>query len=127
MTNEDKSKIIKLKRLGKSYSEISKETGISVGSIKSFISRNSSAATDSCKFCGAPITQTEGKRKKEFCSDKCRANWWNINRTKSEAFYEKVCPCCNKTFKVYGRAEQKFCSHACYVLFKNRKGTEANG
>ena len=40
MTKEVKNKILRLRKLGKSYTEISEETGVSVGSVKSIISRN---------------------------------------------------------------------------------------
>lgn len=29
-----------------------------------------------CKFCNKWITQPEGKRKKEFCNNTCRSNFW---------------------------------------------------
>ena len=29
-----------------------------------------------CRQCGAIISQTEGKRQKEFCDNTCRSNFW---------------------------------------------------
>lgn len=29
-----------------------------------------------CKFCKKELTQTPGKKKKEFCGETCRSNYW---------------------------------------------------
>lgn len=38
----------------------------------------------SCKQCGIEIKSIKGKKKKQFCSDRCRWDWWNnhIKETK---------------------------------------------
>ena len=37
---------------------------------------------DLCKNCGAELTHIEGRRKKEFCTDNCRATFWQKNNKK---------------------------------------------
>jgi len=39
---------------------------------------------DVCKNCGAELTHVEGRRKKEFCSDNCRATFWQKNNKKKK-------------------------------------------
>ena len=70
-----------------------------------------------CKTCGKPLTHTASKKKKLFCSDRCRMDWWNahphtVNR---KAFYSFTCVFCGKEFTSYGNANRKYCSHACYI------------
>jgi endogenous inhibitor of DNA gyrase (YacG/DUF329 family) len=40
-----------------------------------------------CKQCGIEIRLIKGKKKKQFCSDRCRWDWWNnhIKETKHKA------------------------------------------
>ena len=37
----------------------------------------------SCLKCGNEIRSIKGKKKKRFCSDRCRWDWWN-NHIKEE-------------------------------------------
>jgi endogenous inhibitor of DNA gyrase (YacG/DUF329 family) len=30
-----------------------------------------------CEFCGQSVRQSEHRKRKRFCSDKCRMSWWN--------------------------------------------------
>jgi len=39
---------------------------------------------DVCKNCGAGLTHVEGRRKKEFCSNNCRATFWQKNNKKKK-------------------------------------------
>ena len=40
-----------------------------------------------CKQCGTELTQTEGRRKKEFCGSTCRSNFWYNNTKKKVPKY----------------------------------------
>ena len=109
MTSEQRNRILFLKSKGCSLPEISERVQVSVNTIKSFLSRhrddistdyreenldeesfletvdhntdeNETEERDKCEFCGIPIFHIEGKRKKKFCSDKCRMSWWYRNR-----------------------------------------------
>ena len=69
----DKKTIIDLKKSGCSYKEIAEKLGISVGSVKSIISRYSKTIelekeSYKCKYCGNPLVQTKGKKKKKKVS-----------------------------------------------------------
>ena len=63
-----------------------------------------------CKYCGNPLVQTKGKKKKEFCSDKCRKQYW-----KQKNFCKRECLICHKIFTPSYSDEQKYCSKACYL------------
>ena len=79
-----------------------------------------------CKTCGKPLEHTIGKRKKQFCSDGCRMDWWNSHsdQVKRKAYYPFTCASCGKKFTSYGNAKRTYCSHECYI--KARFSTEKN-
>ena len=124
MTKEVKAKILKLKREGKSYSEISEVTGVSAGTIKSIVSRSKkeNIEINFCKHCGKEITQTEGKRRKEFCSDSCRIKWWKLNKG-----VKNKCLHCGTSFISAKSYNQKYCSHKCFLAERFGKECEVNG
>ena len=35
-----------------------------------------------CKSCGKELTDTPGKRKKQFCNSTCRSNYWHKQKVK---------------------------------------------
>lgn len=76
-------------------------------------------AGTACQCCGKEIKQPNTGRKRKFCSDECRRNWWAAHQTdinrKPTAYYENKCAYCGKTFSAYGNRNRKYCSHACYV------------
>lgn len=124
MTNTEKTEIVRLREGGQSYGEISKATGIPVNSIKSFCRRNRLGGIRGndeqeavCEYCGKPVVQTKGRKKKRFCSDKCRNAWWAEHRNllNKKANYECVCQHCGKAFISYGNKDRKYCSHECYI------------
>ncbi len=81
MTIEEKNKILKLRDEGKSYGEISTITGISRSSISSLLSRKADKInSETCKNCGTILKMVPGKKKKSFCCDSCRYEWWNNKR-----------------------------------------------
>jgi DNA-binding NarL/FixJ family response regulator len=84
MLNEQRQTIEDLRLLGRSFAEIAAQTGVSVNTVKSYC-RRISAKTDFCKHCGKPLKYTDGKKKKQFCDDKCRTKWWNVYRRNRKA------------------------------------------
>lgn len=128
MTNAEKTKIEQMRKEGMGYSRIAKALGLSDNTVKSFCRRNNLTGVYEepkelpdgvrlCKCCGAQIKQTEGRKEKKFCSDTCRAKWWNthLDQVKRKAIYEYECAYCKKPFTAYGNAHRKYCSHKCYL------------
>lgn len=72
-----------------------------------------------CKCCGKQMQQPTTGRRRKFCSDQCRRQWWNAHPEehirKASAYYEATCAGCGKTFSAYGNSHRKYCCHACYV------------
>ena len=90
MTDHQKAQIIKLRVAGNGYGKIAQMLDISLNTVKSFCRRNningataaeSSATltgeTSTCENCGREIQQIAKQKKKRFCCDKCRNEWWN--------------------------------------------------
>ncbi len=131
MTNEEKSRIAKMRRDGVGYKKIAQMLGMSEGTVKSYCRRNGMAGTVSrapeacsssipqkpCRQCGAMVLQYPGRKEKKFCSDSCRNSWWNTHlaEMKRKNMTDYVCPACGKIFWAYGKRNRKYCSHECYI------------
>lgn len=84
MVNDNKLKIIELREKGYGYKKIAKELGISVGSVRHACEQAEANITkEHCLYCGKEMTSIPGKKRKRFCSDKCRYDYWN--KQKKEA------------------------------------------
>lgn len=117
MTQELKETIIKLKKSGLGYKAISKETGISLDTVKSIIKRSKEKeCLGTCKCCGMKLKQTPGHRQKIFCSDTCRLKWWNTHSEQRniKTYHEFKCLTCGKTFISLGNRIRKYCCKECY-------------
>jgi endogenous inhibitor of DNA gyrase (YacG/DUF329 family) len=125
MTLEEKSKIYQLKKEGYGYKKIASELGISVSSVQSFLKRNpvDIDLLGTCKRCGMTIQSIKGKKRKQFCCDRCRWDWWNshIKEVNKKAFYTLTCKRCGKEFTAYGNQKRVYCCHDCYI--KDKKVT----
>lgn len=141
MTDNQKAQIIKLRAAGNGYGKIAQTIGISVNTVKSFCRRNDingdtaavpsvilTGETTACENCGREIQQIAKRKKKRFCCDKCRNEWWNshLDQVKQKAVYDFRCPRCGKEFHIYGDRCRKYCSHECYIAdrFKGGDGDE---
>ena len=141
MTDNQKAQIIKLRAAGNGYGKIAQTIGISVNTVKSFCRRNDingdmaavlsvilTGETTACENCGREIQQIAKRKKKRFCCDKCRNEWWNshLDQVKRKAVYHFRCPYCGKEFSIYGDKRRKYCSHECYIAdrFKGGDGDE---
>ena len=122
MTLEEKSKIYQLKKEGYGYKKIASELGISVSSVQSFLKRNpvDIDLLGTCKRCGMTIQSIKGKKRKQFCCDRCRWDWWNshIKEVNKKAFYTLTCKHCGKEFTAYGNQKRVYCCHNCYIKDK---------
>ena len=124
------NKMLELKAQGYSYNEIAKELNISKSTVASFFRRNEVYdevdALGVCKNCEKTIIQKKKTKRKVFCSDECRVEWWNSNLDKvvRSAYYEFECATCGEKFKAYGNTKRKYCSPACYRQGRYKKGGE---
>ena len=114
----NKKEIIELKESGFSYKEVSELTGVKENTIKTVVRRARLALIpkDRCKCCGKILHHVKNKKKKMFCSMKCRMRYYRyhpecINR---KAQLTKICPVCGKEYLVYPSKNSKFCSLECY-------------
>ena len=142
MTDAEKARVVEYRRHGMGCAEIARLLNVSANTIKSFLQRNrvivesvqveqtkTVMQKECCKQCGALLTRTGRSREKQFCSDKCRLQWWHEHRGSSKRAVEHICPECQRVFST-DRA-QKYCSHECYILARfgrkriNEAGTGA--
>jgi DNA-binding CsgD family transcriptional regulator len=130
MTENERTKILKLRAEGNGYVTIARKLGVSLNTVKSFCRRKKINAkkttgfsvagkgnTTRCENCGQEIRQVAKQKPRRFCSDKCRNQWWNthLDQVKRKAVYYFKCKHCGKAFQVYGDRERKYCCHACYL------------
>lgn len=108
MNKEQKSSIIRMRSDGMTFSEIANQLQLSINTVKSFYRRN--AKTKS------PIEQTEHKRQKKFCSDKCRNAWWSAHpqNRRPKKLYSHICTYCGIAFQS-DRAKSKYCTVKCFA------------
>ena len=133
MTAEQRAAVAEYREIGYGYKKISKITGISEGTIKTYCHRNGLSGIRDittpqsgafCKECSRPVALIPRKKARQFCSDTCRNRWWNAHRelVKRTAFYEFVCPTCGKHFESYGNSKRKYCSRACAASARKSGG-----
>lgn len=78
MNTNTSAQIIKMSLAGVKPSVIAEKTGVSVNTVKSHIRRHKdNGISVPCLFCGRPVQQTDGRKQKKYCSDRCRMNYWN--------------------------------------------------
>ena len=122
MTEQQKRQILSLRAQGLSFSQISCALHMPIGTVKSFIfrscrgdkeERGSSVLQPACQQCGRPLLSSNSHSIKRFCSDQCRARWWNRHRDLSRrpSAHTQKCPCCGAQFYTYAG---RYCSRACY-------------
>lgn len=133
MTEQQKKIVENMRKNGASYREIAEATNISINTIKSYCKRNNILKTETktetdyaCLNCGGKIVQREKVKKRKFCCDKCKTQWWNSHpeAVRRRANYEMKCTFCGKSFIAYGNKNRKYCSHSCYInaRFKSKSG-----
>lgn len=135
MNDSQRQQIRKLRADGYSYGKVAQALGLSENTIKTFCRRNGlggvvevpmSVDLDRhyCLYCGVEVKQNPGRKKKKFCSDKCRNVWWNSNLDKvnRKAVYSFECLTCKRPFTAYGNAKRKYCCLECYAN-RNKGGS----
>ena len=101
ITNYQKHSILQMRRGGMTFAEIGEALGLSSNTVKSVCRRNTLKEQQDghlpgtvCKNCGEPLKQTPGARRKVFCSNHCRYEWWN--RTRAKKPYLLTCYHCGR-------------------------------
>lgn len=144
MTEEQGLQIRKLRQKGLGYRAIALAVGVSRDSVRNYCKIRGLAGYQpvyemnlkdriedgsACAFCGALLKQKKTGRKRRFCSEACRRNYWRIHREEikksDKAIYTMECPYCGKIFESYGNKNRKYCCHEHYVL--DRFGEKAAG
>ena len=134
MSEQEIRQISELRQKGAGYKAIAAALGLSRDTVRGVCKRThltaegkpekvnpgiSGEETGRCVCCGKGVTPIARGRKKRFCSDDCRRQWWNKNaelHCKNEAaFYSYTCLQCGKVFRVYGNKKRKYCSHDRYI------------
>lgn len=128
MKNELKNKIFELRKLGMGYKSIAKELSLTHSAVRNVCTAKYSNPDlyGTCKNGGKRVKHRHGKKKRQFCSDKCRMTWWNAHseEVKRKSFYTFTCPCCNSEFVTYGNSKRIYCSIACAAKSRTKKGDE---
>ncbi len=115
MEANEKNRIQELRDGGLTYREIADETGIAFGTVKMFFQRlKDSPAVPRCEQCHRTLRQDVTRAGRRFCSDKCRAKWWETHpdKTKSAEQHRFTCAMCGKVF--FSKKSGKYCTRDCY-------------
>ncbi len=113
MTDKEKTTIDNLAASGTSITDISEKLHISRNTVKSYLQRKKTV--DVCLNCGAVLTHIPQKKKKKFCSDKCRMHYWNTHPNEMSHTNAVIIKCevCGKDVLSYLKKTRRFCSHEC--------------
>lgn len=134
MTDLQKQQITEMRESGIGYGQIAITLQISESAVKSFCRRHLNVKqplvitetlhADCCKRCGEKLINTPGHRQKTFCSSSCQQKYWWKNRALMQhpSFVTNTCPVCGQIFSDYAGHKRKYCSHACYITDRYRKG-----
>lgn len=123
MTEVQKKQIHKMRKQFVPYSEIARQIGLPVNTVKSYCYRHGLHTTQLlterqlCLCCGNPLPPKK-TRPSLYCSNKCKMKYWRANRTKnSQKLIETPCVVCGRMISDYASARRKYCSREC---FENR-------
>lgn len=130
MTEAQKEQVRFLRCEGLGYGAIAARLDISENTVKSFCRRNHLTGVASkepvlvCRNCGGPLPQKPKRKQRKFCSEACRRAWWKQHPEliHKAAFYPATCAHCGREFQSYGNKNRKYCSHACYIAARFKKG-----
>ena len=113
MTEKEKRTILDMRAEGITYKTIAEHLGMSLGSVKMFVSRHNRADDRRCEQCGKVLPKGAGVAQR-FCSTKCKNDWWYAHPSKAEGQKQKTCVCrtCGSAFMSYKAS--KYCSRTCY-------------
>ena len=111
MTRTQKTTILEMRAEGIPYKAIAEELGMSLGSVRMFVSRHNQTNDRRCEQCGQRLPD-KARESQRFCSMKCRTMWWNANPARPARQFPHTCAVCSASF--LGVKNSKYCSRACY-------------
>ena len=140
MTEQQAKRILEMRSRGMGYRSIGFMVGLSRDIVRNFCKSRGLTGYGpvlkqnvqkqvllgkACRYCGRGMEQPATGRRRKFCSEECRRQWWKvhpeeINRRES-AMYPMVCLYCGKCFVSYGNKGRKYCSHDCYIKARGGK------
>ena len=79
MNTEIKTRIRQLRGEGYGYKRIAKTLDLTLSVVRYAVNKMSDEdlLEGHCEKCGIKIKSIKGKKRKRFCSDRCRWDWWN--------------------------------------------------
>ena len=82
-----KTRVTELKKAGYGFVKIANTLSISVKEVKAISKEIDEVEllNGNCKNCDIKITSVKGKKIKQFCSDRCRWDYWN-NKQKTKRY-----------------------------------------
>lgn len=133
MTENQKSLITRLRRTGYGYKAIADAVNVSRDAVKSFCVRNNilhetnikgAVDIDFCPNCYGALEHIDKHKKKRFCCDSCRIEWWKKHRSETKRNMTRICICknCGREFRSYPSEKKKFCDRHCYFAYRYGKG-----
>ena len=132
MDKKQKRIIQALRGAGWTYTKVAKSLNLSTSTVKSLCFRNGYGVREThdadgrtlCRQCGKSLQQISRGRSKLFCSDKCRYNWWNVQRALLGGGNTVTLTClnCGDDFTTYGQKDRKYCCTVCYASDRKREG-----
>jgi transposase len=75
MKENIRERIIQMNLKGDGYKKIATTLNISIGSVRNALKEKDENVN--CKYCGKKLNFIEGKKRKVYCNDSCRYNYWN--------------------------------------------------
>ena len=120
MTDSERQIVLNLRKEGKGYKAIAKETGLNPQTIASFIKQFEKHI---CPQCHQTFPAPNGRRYKRFCSAECRIKYWSEHYKLAHRASAKKCICeeCGSEFLNFKSVDRKFCSRICFQRHESRK------
>ena len=117
MTEQNRNQIYELRKQGYGYKRIASLLELPVATVKTFLIRNPTQEATICKNCGAQLINKPKRKKRVFCCNKCKMQYWNNHHKLSDSQKSVIskCECCGKEFYSYKSKSKKFCSRECYL------------
>lgn len=93
LSKSEQEKVSNMRRLGFGYRRIAKFLGLNTMAVKYYLGKTwtgeeeistSVSIKDLCPNCGLPVVQIPHKRRRIYCSDKCRLQSWHKKNYKSK-------------------------------------------